>query len=179
MNLIPELPKSLYSLRDAIINSILKSTPLPEIQPIYDWLEGDGWDALVGSWSNQEMAVKLGYLSQHQFDDSEVATQEEIEDEDVTDEMPLAYARQLIDDSIDDGYICPSIHTYKLEQGNDTSPVIGCLMEIHGQAGPAADWWGIFKNPDEFYEELNECDIVLLSKSELISDERLISLWKK
>lgn len=93
--------------------------------------------------------------------------------------MRIAHARRLIKDSVGDGYICLSINTYKLENDNDETAVIGCLMEIHGQSGPVVDWWGIFNNKDDFYEELNKCNIVILSKSEMIEDERLISRWKK
>lgn len=179
MNKNPELPNNLCSLRDAIVNSILKGKPIPEIQPIYEWLENEGWEALVGSWSNEEMAVNLGYLSQTQFDDSECAAHEDIEINDITNAIRLAYARQIIEDSIEDGYICPSVHTYKLQHEYDASPVIGCLLEIHGQEGPVTNWWGVFKNSDDFYTTLNESDIVLLSKSEWFNDERLISLWNK
>jgi hypothetical protein len=178
MKTIPELPKSLYSLRDAIINSILKSTPVPELQPLYEWLETDGRDVLIDSWCNEEMAVNLNYLAQTEFIDSELGIQEGIKVEDVTDEMRLDYSRKVINDSVDDGYICPSIHAYKLEQDNDTSPVIGCLMEIHGQSGPVLEWWGVFKNHLDFYKALDESNFVLFSKSDELNDERLITLWK-
>lgn len=179
MSNIPELPYNLYSVRDYAISCALKDTPEPDIQPLYDWLEEDGFDALIDAWSNEEIALKLGYLAETEFDDISLACQIDVDVKDLTDEMRIARAKELIEGAKDDGYICPSVHSYKLDQGCEDSPVIGCLMEIHGQSGPSIEWLGTFKNQDAFYDSLRQTNIMLFSDIDSFVDENILSLWKK
>ena len=177
MSTIPELPQNLWSIRDAAIDSIINGTEAPNLQPIYDWLENDGWDALVGIWSNEEMAINLEYLAYTEFDADELAYDMDTDVKDITNEMRVARARELIDGVKYDGYV--SVHSYKLAQGNEKSPVIGCVMETQGQLGESVGWWGAFKNDDGFYQSLRQCDTFLLSDIDSLADEKILSLWNK
>jgi len=178
MDAIPELPQNLWSIRDAAIDSIINGTKAPNLQPIYDWLEDDGWDAIVGAWSNEEMAIKLEDLAETAFDDEELAYDLDMDVKDITDEMRITRTRELINESLDDGYESPSVHSYKLLPESDESPVIGCVMEIHGQGGAVADWWGVYKNHDDFIKSIRASGLILLSELDALTDEKILSLWQ-
>jgi hypothetical protein len=45
-----ELPQSLHKLASEVVYSVLnKRLPLPNLKPIQDWFEDEGWDEVVMS----------------------------------------------------------------------------------------------------------------------------------
>ena len=179
MSQITLIPDELTELKKLSIHAILNGNPIPDLQPIYDWLEGDGFDSIVESWANEELAIKLNILAETSFNDLVLSNHQGFEIGDITDDIRFEYAIKLINQSTDDGEVCPSVHTYQLDQINENSPILGCLMEIHGQSGPVIDWWGIFESKKFFYAALSKSNIILLSNLDKISSDELLSLWKK
>jgi hypothetical protein len=57
------------------------------------------------------------------------------------------------------------------------SPILGCTLEIHGQAGPVFFWHGIFRNEGEFHACLRQKNIFRPDELENINDEILLSAW--
>lgn len=64
--------------------SAMRSEPLvtnaplhPDFARLYEWLEGDGWDALIAAWEDEECALKLNYFAQYNFSDTELRAIEE------------------------------------------------------------------------------------------------------
>ena len=178
---IPEIPESLWPLRDAAIDYAIKGGEEPDIKALHEWFEVDGWDAIIAGWNYEALVIKLYYLAWSSFEDDEFAALEDIEVNEITDAMRLKYARDLLEkaSSGEDDYLCPSVHSCKIERENGDSAILGSYMEIHGQGGPVVTWWGIFKDDESFIESLKQSDHVLIDEIDIITDEKILSLWKK
>jgi hypothetical protein len=178
MSSIPEIPESLWSIRDAAIDHILKGTPEPELKPLYDWFEFDGWDAVTSAWTHEDMTLNLFQLAQYTFEDDEMAACEGIEVDEITDELRISYARGCIERSYDDEYLTPTLHSCELKRANGDAVILGCVMEIHGQGEPYLNWWGLFKTQAEFYDSIRNSGFIIDSDEEGITDEKILSMWQ-
>lgn len=94
----PTFPKELQPALDAALHGFQEGKVNPDIlKPIYEWLEVDGWEALINDLGEQ-MALNLGYLAQFQFSDSELRACMDIPDEQpLTDEDRIRWGRSHID----------------------------------------------------------------------------------
>ena len=57
--------------------------------------------------------------------------------------------------------------------------VLGWLIEIHGQGGPVAIYQGAFKDKYQFFQHLADCDFLLDSKEQNLTDETILRIWTK
>jgi hypothetical protein len=70
---IKSLPEHLQSIAEKVIAHIYGGSSIPEgIDELTDWFEDEGWDELVGAWSDEHIALKLQYLAESKFNDSEL-----------------------------------------------------------------------------------------------------------
>ncbi len=179
----PTFPTELQPVLDAALHDFQEGKVNPGIlKPIYEWLEVDGWEALINDLGEQ-MALNLGYLAQFQFNDSELRACMDIPDEQpLTDEDRIRWGRSHIDRVLngDDEYLLPSIHTYEVQASDGFKAVIGCIVEIHGQAGPVCQWEGLWKSRNDFLEAVGEGDgywvTPLMGE---IPDDVILKLWQK
>jgi hypothetical protein len=178
MSSIPEIPEHLWPIRDAAIDHVLKGTPEPDLKPLYDWYEVDGWDAVISAWTHEAMAFNLFYLAQNTFEDNEMAACEGIEVDEITDELRISYARGRIESGYEDEYLTPTLHSCELKRADWDSVILGCVMEIHGQGGLYLNWWGLFKTQDDFYDSIRNSGYIIESDLEGITDEQILSLWE-
>ena len=179
----PELPSCLWPLRDAIVDHANGNAQEPQnLENLYEWLQNDGWDSLIGSDSEQEMALKLCELAQYQFLDSEFSVIEDLAPgEVITNSMRLSYAKGVIAMACsgDDGYLCPTLHSYKLEHSDGSRAIVGASVEIHGQAGAVAVWQGVHSTRDNFFATMKRCDIWLIEDAKNIDDDSILRLWQR
>ena len=71
MNIAPHLPPSLQAVADTVLREFSAGVDEPEgLSLIHEWLEVDGWDFLIADLGEQS-ALKLGYIAQLEFSDSE------------------------------------------------------------------------------------------------------------
>ena len=71
MNTAPHLPPNLQAVADTVLREFSAGVEAPEgLSLIYEWLEVDGWDFLINDLGEQS-ALKLGYIAQLEFSDSE------------------------------------------------------------------------------------------------------------
>lgn len=179
---IRQLPPDIMEIGEQAIAHALTGSPIPEkFIALEEWLESEGWDFLVGPGCVQDYGFNLSDLSYWRFDDKELACEKEIEDfSQITNDMRVNFARELVEEAASelDDTICPSIHCVDIEF-NEKSAVIGCLLEIHGQGGPAPSWQGIYRNREEFIKTIRSNGIVLLDQIYLIQDQEILTLWKK
>jgi hypothetical protein len=183
MNNKTVLPGSLQTLADKLVGECLAGNSHPEgIEAIYEWLEIDGWDDLISDLGD-EMALKLYYLADLEFNDNETRWNLDIpDDQEVQDSDRLNWARQRIDyfQTGDDGYVFVSVHAYPLVSSDGKIAIVGCLVEIHGQAGPVCDWWGLWKSREDFYDALGSDGQIWLSpRMGEIPDDVILSMWAK
>jgi hypothetical protein len=177
-----KLPTKLHSIRNQVIEHVRNSAPLPEnLSDLISWYEGDGWDELVPTWEPEEhIALNLNYVSWLKFSDSELIANQE-NDEPVTDELRIKYARKLIFETFEnyDGYECPSVQAVEISKANGDSAVLGWLIEIHGQGGPVAIYQGAYTDKKQFYENLRECNFLLDTEQHNLTVEEILKLWAK
>jgi hypothetical protein len=183
-NFLPEsLPADLVPLLDDVIEKFFNNQSLPEnITELYDWFEDDGIDYLISVEATLTFVLNLEGVLQS-FYDEEVALENEIEVEQVTDQMRIAYARKEIQAACDferASYDMLSVYCPAIKGNADKLVFLGCTAEDQGQNGMEIDWWGLYKSQDDFLEAIrnSEC-FVIDSEYDSISDERILSLWNK
>jgi hypothetical protein len=175
------LPKKLTLIRDRVIDHVWTKTPLPKnLGDLVSWFEDEGWDDILSGWGSEHVALKLDYLASLKFDDKEMIASEGIE-EPLTNALRIDYARRLISNALkeSDGYECPSIHAVEIKKPNGDSAVLGWLVEIHGQGGPAAEYQGAFTDKENFYQFLNGWGLLLDTEEQNLTDEAILKLWTK
>lgn len=179
---IPQLPKELYKIRDAVIEVAYKNEePSNDLELLQNWLENDGWDALVGSSANETMAVDLNQLAYTSFNDDEYVNGWLGEEQQITDEMRVAHARMLIEKAGegDDGYLCPSVYSVNITDESGRTAVIACIMHMMGQGGPETSWWGVYKTHDDFLEDLMSAGLVPVEFIKNLTNSEVLSHWQK
>ena len=171
-----ELPSNLLSIRDRIVDCVQRGMPVPDdANELIKWFETDNWEDLMDAWSPEHIVLKLDYLSRYQFSDEELFASDYSIDQ-ISDEKRISYARDIIERAFEvlDGSDCPSVHAIKIQKEDGASAVLGWLVEIHGQAGPVADYWGAFVDYEFFYQHLSQKSIVAalagIDQSFLVAD---------
>lgn len=176
-----ELPKKLNKIRDQVIDHVRKKTQPPKnLRDLVSWFEDDGWDEILSGWGSEHVALKLDYLASLKFNDKEMIASEGLE-EPLTDKLRIDYARGLISDALEqsDGYECPSVHAVEIKKPNGDSAVLGWLVEIHGQGGPAPKFQGAFPEKENFYQLLSGWGLLLDTEEQNLTDEAILKLWTK
>ena len=182
MTISPQLPEELHEARDAVIESVYKGlVPPKSLELIQEWLEGDGWDALIGSMANETMAVDLNQFASYSFSDEEYIAGWLDEEQPITDAMRIAHARMLISNASDgdDGYLVPSVYSFNIQSNNGKSAVVAATMRMMGQAGPETSWWGVYKTHMDFLEHLKKTGLVPVECIKDITDDEVLAYWKK
>ena len=162
-----DLPKKLNTIRDQVIDHVRNNTPEPKnLGDLVSWFEDEGWDEILSGWGSEHVALKLDYLASLKFNDKEMIASEGL-DEPLTKELRIDYARRLISDALEqsDGYECPSVHAVEIKKASGESAVLGWLVEIHGQGGPAPEFQGVFSDKENFYQLLSGWGCLLIQKS--------------
>jgi len=175
------LPKKLNTIRDQVIDHVRNNTPEPKnLGDLVSWFEDEGWDEILSGWGSEHVALKLDYLASLKFNDKEMIASEGL-DEPLTDELRIDYARRLISDALEqsDGYECPSVHAVEIKKASGESAVLGWLVEIHGQGGPAPEFQGVFSDKENFYQLLSSWGFLLDSDEQNLTDEAILKLWTK
>jgi hypothetical protein len=176
-----DLPKKLNTVRDQVIDHVRNNTPEPKnLGDLVSWFEDEGWDEILSGWGSEHVALKLDYLASLKFNDKEMIASEGL-DEPLTDELRIDYARRLISDALEqsDGYECPSVHAVKIKKASGESAVLGWLVEIHGQGGPAPEFQGVFSDKENFYQLLSGWGLLLDTEEQNLTDESILKLWTK
>ena len=180
MKTVNTLPPELWALRDAAIDHVLTAAPLPlDFARIQEWLEIDGWDALVDAWVDEEMALELRCLSSG-FTDRALRDWTDLKRmEEVTDTMRVQFSRETIARSLeeDDGCTSKSVHCYRLERDDGHSAVLCCTCEIWGQSGPHAQWYGVFPAREAFLDYLRSTGFVLHREINELSAHEILAFW--
>ena len=178
---IPNLPTELHKARDEVIESVLNDEEWPEsIESIYEWLAVDGWDAVTSTPAKEGMAINVNSFREGMLNDEEFEYYYG-DDEEITDEKRIAYARMRMLERLnngDDGDYFPSYSSYEMVREDGKSAVIGCTIVII-PGGPEPSWWGAYKTEEDFYKALISSEIIPFREIEDIPDHEILSYWKK
>jgi hypothetical protein len=176
-----EFPRSLQKiLEEGVLHLWDDNYPKPDLTPLGEWLEVDGWDDLLAAWTNEDVALNLKEWANFKFSDSSLRDDEGIDDSvAITDQMRVDYARAAISDAVEqsDGYDSPSVHSFPIERKDGKQAILGCTVEIHGQTGPVPQWHGVFADKEAYYGYLRETGFLLHSNVDEISDAEILSFW--
>ncbi len=176
-------PEHLQAACDELIAAFKAGKTQPQsLESIKEWLEVDGWDALIADLEEQ-MAVKLRLLALMKFEDTELRDCEDIPDEEpVTDLDRVRWGRTQIDQVIEDydNYLFASVHAYELTSSQGETVIIGCLVDIQGQAGAVCDWQGLWPTRESFWQALgNNHEYWLVPLMGDVTDDVILSIWQK
>lgn len=173
------LPENLESIRDAAIDFALgrvNSEP-EDLKELYEWLELDGWDALVGKDSKEEFMLNIPYLADSCFLDTELEAWEGVPLGDITDEIRIKFARERITNAWgEDENMIKSVCAAELKNHIGESAFVCAMMDIQ-PGGATADWAGIFKSFPEYLNHLKNIGFVSESDFEKVTDEEILLLW--
>jgi hypothetical protein len=183
MNSKIKIPESIQRICDYLIeNAASKTFSNNDLIELQKWLEADGWDDLSAPWRLDTLALNLNEWDIETLSDSSLCDFEGLDESElITDEIRVNFARERIQDEIEngDGLTNPSIIDYKIENADKKSVILGCTVEIHGQLGPEIHWHGVFENKDKFYEYIRNNNYIIQSEVEEMSDSIILGLWKK
>ena len=133
------LPRRLWPIRDAEISHALTGSPLPKnLRLLQEWLESDGWDALIEAWDDDAAGIDLKSLARHAFSDTELRhsrwlTSRKHRSEVITDDVRVRYARDLVDGHISEvEHGSASDHSYRLEQAAASHPFWAIRSRLWG-----------------------------------------------
>lgn len=174
-----ELPSNLLSIRDRIVDCVQRGMPVPDdANELIKWFETDCCEDLMDAWSPKHIVLKLDYWSQFRFSDDDLLAYDDSIDQ-ISDDKRIAYARDIIERAFEvlDGSDCPSVHAIKIQKDDGASAVLGWLVEIHGQAGEVADYWGAFVDHEYLYQSLRESGLVFRGEQKNLTDEAILKLW--
>jgi len=168
-----KIPANLRPLVDqAICNLWDKNCPLPDLSPLGDWLEVDGWDYVVdGIYSPYaDMDALKEFLSDEMLIEYDYAAHAS----EITDAIRLEFARQKIDHLLTESM--DSMHVIELESKSMPPAVLCVLMYYHGQGGAFFNSIDVDFSAEDYIESFKE-DIILDQHS--LSDQQILSAWMK
>jgi len=183
MATVIQFPEHLQAACDEAIAAFNAGEPEPEsFKTITEWLEEDGWDALIADLGDQ-MAINLTALGRYQFTDIELRANSDMPDEQsISDTDRLRWGREQVDSVLNnyDDDLLPSVHAYQLTSSDGQSAWVGCLVEIHGQLGPACYWQGLWPSREAFWDALgSEYGYWVTPLMGDVTDEAILSHWQK
>jgi len=180
MTNVPQLPEALYEARNAVIENVHEDIEPPEsLELIHEWLEEDGWDALVGSIINETMAVNVPLLADY-FNDAEFITSWLGEKQPITDSMRVEHIRMLLQQAIDNGdsWEIPSVCSFDIQRDDEKTAVISCTIAPQGQDGPEISWWGVYKKHKDFLDALKKAGVIPVEYIDDLTDTELLTYWQ-
>ena len=176
----PTLPPQLWRIRDDAVKCALTNAPLSDdFDRITEWLEGDGWDALMESQGG-EFVVSLALLADDLTIDRDLYSEDWFDpDTAVTDVARGRYLRVRIDRCVEaaDAGDVSTAYAYTLEREDGMSAVVGCLIDFQGQ-GSEVCWLGVFPNWEAYIRDLRSRGLWLVDELAEITDDALLEAWR-
>lgn len=134
------LPDELVELLDEAIECVYADQELPfNIDELYEWFEDEGIDHMLATEATLPFALCLGEILQS-FADLEVADDNDVSVNQVTDQMRITYARRLILEAMDSFYYTRSVYCAEVKGSGDKVAFLGCTAEEQGQHGTGISW---------------------------------------
>ena len=168
-----ELPQSLHELAGEVIQGVLNGIlPLPNLKPVQDWFEDEGWDEVV--MSMQGSCVYLDQFVPDFFSDESVRDHSDLDDIEITDAMRIQFGRMFIDHRLEQSE--DSVHAVELKVSPLPSVYLDCMVIGQGQGGWLLEWGTAYASVQEL---LDSYEGTAIGDSTSISDEKILELWQK
>ncbi len=168
-----EFPPEVRELLDAAVLALWDpARPAPDLSPITEWLEVDGWDyvvdGIVGSYCYvSELAEYLDDDNLLEYTDIERHSQIKNADR-------LDFARSEIASKLDD--CMDSIHCIPVESPSMPPAALCMMMYYHPQGGAAFGSLEVCHSVEDYLESFKG-DIVMNAND--LSDRDILGLWRK
>lgn len=174
------LPSELIPLKNKVIDYLygrLAAFP-PNLLPLLEWLSHD--DCLLGTEAEEALGLNIYALRQKCFEDSELADWEGLDEEDITDELRVNFARERMESAFEtDESLVESIQGALLTNEEGEEAYICAVFESHGQGGMEINHWAYVKTFKEFLDRIREKgSLVLLDDIQSQSDQDILKHWK-
>lgn len=172
------LPAELIELLDEAIKCVYSNQELPaNIAELYEWFEDDGLDHMLEVEATLPFALSLGDVLLS-FADDEVADDNEVSVNEVTNQMRIAYARREIQEALDSFGYMRSVYCAEVKGSSDKVAFLACTAEEQGQSGMGISWWGLYKSQDDFINDVKNSNwLVFDTDIESITDQQILELW--
>ena len=168
-----ELPQSLHKLATDVVNSVIhKRLPLPDLTPIQDWFENEGWDEVV--MSVQGNIVYVENIASDSFNDDSIRENSDSAEIQITDVIRIQFGRMFIESQLDQTE--DSLHAVELKVLQLPSVFLDCMVIGQGQGGWYCDWGSAYQSMDELLEAYKG---MAVRDSSDFSDDEILALWKK
>lgn len=177
---IDKIPESLRPVVNSLIKHAIHGTKSSEnTEELAEWFQADGWDEMMASWSDEDVALNLDHIARLKFDDAQLLDNQDLEGP-VTEKNRIDFARKCLNAALEqmDGMECPSIHTVNVANKSSEEAYLGWIVEIHGQGGPVCFFAGSFRDKQLFIEHLRDMNYYFRSEINMLTDEKLLSLWE-
>ena len=169
-----EIPESFQDLAKAAIRKVYKKySRTPDLKPLHDWFENEGWDEIV--MSSLGGCVYLESVASTDFYDDYLKEDFDLSANNVflSDEMRISFARRRLDfhlNQADD-----SIHAVELKVPELPSVFIDCFIRGQGQGGWELEWGLAYKTTQDLLDSYGE--MVVMDAKE-VSDNKILKLWR-
>ncbi len=177
MTLPKDLPRELWSIRDAAVDHALSATQLPgNIEALMSWLEMDG------EFDVEFITLDLERLASDCFDDDEAkARSVDFSEVDVlTDVDRAALARSIIELEIADdcsrnvGFVIG----FPLTRDDGASALFFCETYSGGQGGASYAFAGVFETLRQCKDSRLRAGKIVDPDPATIPDEAILKLWR-
>ncbi len=174
------LPDELVELLDEAIECVYADQELPSnIDELYEWFEDEGIDHMVAAEATLPFALSLGEILQS-FADLEVADDNDVSVNQVTDQMRITYARRLIQEAMDSFYYIRSVYCAEVKGSGDKVAFLGCTAEEQGQHGTGVSWWGLYKSKNDFINDVKNSNwLVFDTDIDSLTDQKILELYNQ
>lgn len=168
-----KFPPNLRTLLDqAICNLWDKNCPQPDLSPLGDWLEVDGWDFVVDGIFSPYFHIERAkeFFSDEALLDYGYA----VEISTITDEIRLEFARHKIDYLLNDSM--DSMHVIEIESTKMPPAVLCILMYYHGQGGAFFNAISVDFSAEDYVDSMKN-EIIL--DQQYLTDSQILKYWVK
>ncbi len=168
-----KLPQSLHKLATEVVKGVLdKRLPLPDLKPIQDWFEDEGWDEVV--MSVQGNIVYVENIASDSFNDDSIRDNSDSDDIEITDRIRIQFGRMFIDDQLDQTE--DSLHAVELKVSRLPAVFLDCMVIGQGQGGWYCEWGSAYQSMQELLDSYKG---MAVRDSSNVSDDEILDLWQK
>ena len=186
-----EVPEELGDIRDSIIDHIQSGSSKPtEIDKLCQWLLEEGWPELIQKFEDIEGEGMICFdpsnLVELDLNDDSLRVEMSLDDDEtITDDMRLDYARDALHSAYGGelaggfaSWCWPMVHVAQLVRPDGDRILVGILARFQGPgSGYVAEWCDFFPDMNMVTECLEKMGYILNVVPEEIDPKILLSAW--
>ena len=165
-------PSKLQKILDkAVLHLWDKEIPLPDLSPLEEWLETDGWDDVVSGI--QGSYILLSEASEFLSDENLMEFLDIDQKLKITNDDRISFARNHMEFKISESM--DSFHSIDIETKKMPSAVLCITLYYHGQGGALFHDISVCHSTADY---LQDCNGEIIMDPNDLSDLKIIEMWK-